>query len=136
MCHCEICGARADIHHIIHKHEGGYDFDLNYKYLCPLHHRGKLGPHHCTTTDIRYKLELQRKLINILPNIYYQRKELLDILKIRSCSLRRLLKGLNLHKEGYLNEDIIKALMGGNLYSNSIFIQLELEQLFNNTNIS
>lgn len=136
MSHCEICGTSADIHHIIHKHEGGYDFDLNYKYLCPLHHRGKLGPHHCQNTDLQYKLQLQRDLYNILPNIYYTPKELLDILKIRSCSLRRLLKDLNLHKEGYLNADIIKTLMGGKLYSNSILVQIELESLFNNTNIS
>lgn len=135
MCHCEICGARADIHHIIHKHEGGYDFDLNYKYLCPLHHRGKLGPHHCNTTDLIYKLELQEKLYNILPNHYYTKKNLSYILKIRSCSLRRLLKDLTLYKEGYLNEDIIKALMGGRLYNNSMLVQTELEPILANTNI-
>ncbi|MBB6715332.1 HNH endonuclease [Clostridium gasigenes] len=122
MCHCEICGASADIHHIIHKHEGGFDFDLNYKYLCPLHHRGKSGPHHCLNTDIQYKLELQRELYNILPNIYYTPKELLGILKIRSGSLRRLLKNLILHKEGYLNNDIIKALMGGKIYTNATVV--------------
>lgn len=136
MCHCEICGALADIHHIIHKHEGGYDFDLNYKYLCPLHHRGQLGPHHSNSIDLAYKLELQEKLYNILPNIYYTQKEISDILQIRSCSLRRLVKNITLHKEGYLNEDIIKSLMGGKLYNNSMLIQLELERLFNNININ
>lgn len=136
MCHCEICGAKADIHHIVHKHEGGYDFELNYKYLCPFHHRGHLGPHHSHNTDLIYKLELQKKLYSILPNEYYSQKDLLSILMIRSCSLRRLLKGITLHKEGYLNEDIIRCLMGGKLYSNSMLIQLELERLFNNANIS
>lgn len=136
MCHCEICGAPADIHHIIHKHEGGYEFDFNYKYLCPIHHRGKLGPHHSKSIDLRYKLELQKKLYDILPNIYYTHKELFLILKIRSCSLRRLLKTLPLYKEGYLKEDIIKGLMGGTLYNNSMLIQLELEGLFANINIS
>lgn len=136
MCHCEICGAKADIHHIIHKSEGGFEFDFNYKYLCPSHHRGELGPHHSKSIDLRYKLELQKKLYDILPNIYYTQKELLDILKIRSCSLRRLLKNIPLYKEGYLNVDIIKSLMGGKIYNNSMLIQLELESLFNNTNIS
>lgn len=129
MCYCEICGEKADIHHIIHKHEGGYDFDLNYKQLCPLHHRGPLGPHHCSSTDIKYKLELQGKLINLLPNIYYHPKELLVILKINSSSIKRLLKGLSIHKEGYLNIDIIKSLMGGKLYNKTLFLQLETENI-------
>ncbi|MGL5352963.1 MAG: HNH endonuclease, partial [Clostridium sp.] len=94
------------------------------------------GPHHSHNTDLRYKLELQRKLYNILPNRFYCKKDLLNILMIRSCSLRRLLKGVTLHKEGYLNEDIIKSLMGGKLYNNSMLIQIELELLFNNANIS
>ncbi|MEG2868835.1 MAG: HNH endonuclease [Terrisporobacter sp.] len=136
MCHCEVCGALADIHHIVHKHEGGYDFYLNYKYLCPLHHRGQIGPHHCNAVDLSYKIQLQKKLYEILPNPYYTQKEISDILQIRSCSLRRLLKNLVLHKEGYLNEDIIKSLMGGKLYNNSMLVQLELEHLFNNTNIN
>ena len=136
MCHCEICGALADIHHIIHKHEGGYDFELNYKYLCPVHHRGVLGPHQSNSTDLRYKLELQQKLYDILPYIYYSQKDLLNILNIPSGSLRRLLKNLKLYKEGYLNEDVIRYLMGGKLYSNSTLIQLELELLFGNANIS
>ena len=43
--YCEICGDYADVHHIVHRSEGGLDFKLNYKYLCKKHHRSKLGPH-------------------------------------------------------------------------------------------
>ncbi len=32
--YCEICGDYADVHHIVHRSEGGLDFKLNYKYLC------------------------------------------------------------------------------------------------------
>ena len=62
---CEICNAPADIHHIVHRSEGGLDIKLNYKYLCPQHHRGKSGPHHSKEVDLKYKLELQNKLFFI-----------------------------------------------------------------------
>lgn len=134
--HCEICGAIADIHHIVHKHEGGYDFQLNYKYLCSYHHRGKNGPHNSIETDLKYKLDMQDELYKLLPKYYYTSKELLTILKLPNCSLKRLINGLKLYKEGYLKEDIIKKLMGGKLYSHSMLNELELERLFHNINIS
>ncbi|GAB6169066.1 HNH endonuclease signature motif containing protein [Clostridium carnis] len=136
MYHCEICGATADIHHIVHKHEGGYDIELNYKYLCNYHHRGKTGPHHCIETDLKYKLELQDKLFNLLPKDYYTAKELLKLLNISNSSLKRLIKKLKLFKEGYSKEQIIKTLMGGKLYSYTMLEELELERLFHSINIS
>lgn len=70
MYFCEICNKKADIHHIVHKSEGGFDIELNYMYLCEEHHRGKLGPHHCLKTDISYKINLQKNYINFyLKNI-------------------------------------------------------------------
>ena len=82
MALCEICNAQADIHHIVHRSEGGLDIELNYKYLCPYHHRGKYGPHRCKEVDFRYKLDLQNKLFEMLPKEYYYSKELSLILKI------------------------------------------------------
>lgn len=135
--HCEICGATADIHHIVHKHEGGYDIKLNYKYLCNYHHhRGKNGPHNCIETDLRYKLELQDKLYKLLPKDYYTAKELYTILGMSNSSLKKLIKKLKLFKEGYSKEDIIKNLMGGKLYSYAMLQELELERLFHSINIS
>ena len=55
--YCEICGDYADVHHIVHRSEGGLDFKLNYKYLCKKHHRSKIGPHRDKVIDLNYKLE-------------------------------------------------------------------------------
>ena len=134
--HCEICGATADIHHIVHKHEGGYDIKLNYKYLCNYHHRGKNGPHNCIETDLRYKLELQDKFYKLLPKDYYTAKELYTLLGMSNSSLKKLIKKLKLFKEGYSKEDIIKNLMGGKLYSYAMLQELEFERLFHSINIS
>lgn len=136
MYHCEICGATADIHHIIHKHEGGYDFKFNYKYLCSYHHRGKTGPHNCIETDLKYKLELQDKLFKLLPKDYYTPKELSMLLEITNSSLKKLLKNLKLFKEGYSKLEIIKTLMGGKIYSHAMLEEIELERLFHSINIS
>lgn len=133
--HCEICGAKADIHHIVHKHEGGYDIKLNYKYLCNYHHRGKTGPHRCIETDIFYKLELQEKLFTLMPKEFYTAKELYPILKISNSSLKKLIRKLKTYKEGYLTKDIVQTLMGGKIYSKSTLEEIKLEQLFNSINI-
>ena len=135
MHHCEICGSKADIHHIVHKHEGGFDIKLNYKYLCNYHHRGKLGPHHSLETDLKYKLELQEKLFTLLPKKYYMPKELYSILDISNSSLKKLIKNIKIYKEGYSTEDIVRTLMGGILYSQSMLHEIELERLFDNINI-
>ena len=133
--HCEICGAKADIHHIVHKHEGGYDIKLNYKYLCNYHHRGKTGPHRCIETDIFYKLELQEKLFTLMPKDFYTAKELYSILEISNSSLKKLIKKLKIYKEGYSTKDIVQTLMGGKIYSKSALEEIKLEQLFNSINI-
>lgn len=129
MDYCEICGKKADIHHIIHRSEGGLDFPLNYKYLCSEHHRGKKGPHRCEETDLKYKLELQNKLLNILTKEYYTVYELSNILNISNNSFKKLTKNLKLYKEGYLKEDIVFALMGNYFYTYEMLEDLKLAQL-------
>ena len=101
MYNCEICGNKADIHHIVHRSEGGFDIELNYKYLCAYHHRGKNGPHQNQFVDLQYKIEMQSKLYNILTKEYYSPKEISQILGIHNNSLKRLLKNLKRYKEGY-----------------------------------
>lgn len=132
MYKCEICGSKADVHHIIHKSEGGLDFELNYKYLCNHHHRGKHGPHHDKKVDLLYKVELQKKLYSLLIKNYYFEKELGELLGLSNSSLRRLTRKLKLYKEGYKKEDIIFMLMGGEDYSLSKLYDLEIETLSNN----
>lgn len=136
MHHCEICGSKADIHHIVHKNEGGFDIKLNYMYLCNYHHRGKMGPHNNIETDLQYKLDLQEKLFSLLPKKYYKSKELYIILEISNSSLKKLIKNLKVYKEGYATEDIVKVLMGGRLYSESMLHEIELERLFEMISIS
>jgi hypothetical protein len=127
--YCEICGKKADIHHIVHRSEGGLDFPLNYKYLCQEHHRGKNGPHRCEETDLKYKLELQNKLLNILSKEYYTVYELSNILNISNNSFKKLTKSLKLYKEGYLKEDIVFYLMGNYFYTYEMLEDLKLAQL-------
>lgn len=129
MYNCEICGKKADIHHIIHRSEGGFDIEINYKYLCPFHHRGKEGPHHDLMTDLSYKIEMQYELYNFLTKDYYWSKELSEILGISSNSLKRLLKDLKLYKEGYKKEDIIFKIMGCKKYSYDMLDELAMDIL-------
>lgn len=129
---CEICNAPADIHHIVHRSEGGLDIELNYKYLCPKHHRGKNGPHHSKEVDLKYKLELQNKLFSILKKEYYSFKEIASELNIPKNTLKRITKNLKIYKEGYRKIDIITQIMGGQLYSEDMIVNLTLEKLIKN----
>ena len=126
---CEICGKEADVHHIVHRSEGGFDIDINYKYLCAFHHRGKDGPHQNIFVDLQYKIEMQTKLYNILPKKYYSHKEISQILGLHNGSLKRLLKNLKRYKEGYKKEDIIFTLMGCVKYNVDILEELALDLL-------
>ena len=116
MYKCEICGRQGDIHHIVHKHEGGLDFPLNYKYLCTEHHRGKTGPHRNNKVDIEYKLELQEKLKTLLSNDFYTKAQLIELLSLNKCKVKKFFKDLKVYKEGYKSEDIILRLMGRKQY--------------------
>ncbi|OPJ60381.1 HNH endonuclease [Clostridium oryzae] len=117
MFRCEICGKEADKHHIVHRCEGGLDSAFNIKYLCSEHHRGVRGPHRCKETDLRYKLELQKKLEATLNQKYYTLNKLSSILGISMNKLKRHFKNYKLYKEGYKTEDIIFILMGKKLYN-------------------
>lgn len=126
---CEICQKEGDVHHIVHRSEGGLDFELNYKYLCPNHHRGKNGPHKDKFTDLKYKLEMQTKLELTLKKEFYSLKEIYELLHIKKNQLKRISKNLRLYKEGYLSKDIIFELMGRKKYSKEYIEDLILEEL-------
>ncbi|MPQ44631.1 HNH endonuclease [Clostridium tarantellae] len=125
---CEICGKLGDIHHIVHKHEGGLDFKLNYKYLCNYHHRGKYGPHEDPIIDLIYKLKLQNSLKSLLPKTYYDMNSLSSILCLNKNSLKRISKNLKIYKEGYLSDDIIFQIMGRKIYSEELIEDFILEK--------
>lgn len=126
---CEICNKPADIHHIIHRSEGGLDIELNYKYLCEEHHRGKDGPHHSIEIDLKYKLELQKMLFSILIKRFYTIKELSSTLNIPLNVIKRITKNLKLYKEGYKQDDIILSLMGGTLYTEEMIENIKIQKL-------
>ncbi|AIY84133.1 MAG: HNH endonuclease [Clostridium baratii] len=130
MYYCEICNKEADIHHIVHRSEGGFDMEINYMYLCEEHHRGKNGPHHSLETDLIYKIRLQKKLYKILPKRYYSFKELSSILNISSNITKRITKDIKLYKEGYRKDDIILKIMGGSYYEEELLENLKLEKLY------
>lgn len=126
---CEICKKEADVHHIVHRHEGGLDIKINYMYLCEKHHRGKNGPHKNIEVDIKYKIKLQNKLYKLFYKKYYNSKEISSILHISTNMLKRITKNMKLYKEGYDKEDIILFLMGGKLYSNEMLENIKLYNL-------
>lgn len=129
---CDVCGNKADKHHIIYKSQRGLDYPLNYKYLCANHHRGREGPHKNIKVDLQYKLELQNKLQTILCNSYYTFDELINLLNISKNLLKRLSKNLKLYKEGYKSSEIIYLLMGRKIYKEEMLEDLEIELLLAN----
>ncbi|MFD3156452.1 HNH endonuclease [Haloimpatiens sp. FM7330] len=116
MKQCVICGKQGEKHHIVFKNQGGLDFPLNYIYLCSEHHRGKEGPHKNRKIDIKYKVNLQNKLINILKKDYYTMEEIMEILKINPRQAKMITKDFSRCREGYKRKDIIKRLMGRRFY--------------------
>ena len=102
-------------HHIIYRSQGGLDFELNYKYLTSTEHRGNNGPHKCKETDLKYKLELQEKLEQLLTKDYYNIKELIDILGLKEVQANRAFRKL-LKVNGIEREKVLRRLMGGRLY--------------------
>jgi hypothetical protein len=114
---CEICSREADIHHIVHKNQGGLDFPLNYKCLCPEHHRGKYGPHRDSKVDLEYKLDLQYRLERLLEKNFYTVEELIELLSLNKTKAKKFFKELKLYKEGYKKDDIIYRLMGKAQYN-------------------
>ncbi|WP_300347123.1 HNH endonuclease signature motif containing protein [Clostridium sp.] len=129
--YCEICGDYADVHHIVHKSEGGLDFKLNYKYLCKKHHRSKNGPHKDKIVDLNYKLEMQNNLNELFKKNFYPGNEVKEILGLTPGSLKKLTKNLKLYKEGFSREDLIFNLMGRKIYSEEYIEDFILQRAIN-----
>lgn len=119
---CEVCGRKADIHHIIHKSEGGMDINLNYKFLCPEHHRGKFGPHRNRSVDLEYKLELQNKLESVFTKDYYTLEEVIAVLGLNKGKGKKFVHSFKIKKEGYKKNDIVFKLLGSMEY-NELMLQ-------------
>lgn len=124
---CEICGNPADKHHIVYKSNGGIEFPLNFRSLCSNHHRGKFGPHKNRRLDLEYKLNMQRKLGDILINEFYNIEELVPLLNINKGVIIRLFKQYKLGDKGFRKVDIIFRLMGSKKYDEKMLLEVESE---------
>lgn len=132
MYKCEICGKEAEKHHIVHSSEGGLNFPLNYKYLCAEHHRGKNGPHRNKKIDIKYKIQLQKKLEILFTKEFYTTNEISRILNMSKAAVKKVFKKYTLYKEGYKKRDIIFRLMGEKKYDEETLYELEIKNLVSN----
>lgn len=118
---CEICGKpNSQIHHIFFQSQSIWlkKLPLNLKSLCIVHHNGNQGPHRNREVDIKYKMEVQKKLFKLFSNKnYFTEKEIKEKLFYTPSEVRKFIKTLHLHKEGYDRIDIIQKLQGGRFYA-------------------
>ncbi|WP_035795169.1 hypothetical protein [Clostridium akagii] len=118
--YCEICGEPGEKHHIVFRGKCAamINAKINYKYLCGEHHRtGKEAPHNNRQVDIKYKLELQKKLFQMFSNNYYHKTEIAELLEIKPKEVDQFAKTLMWYSEGYKSLDIVIKCMGGGLYA-------------------
>ena len=118
MHYCEECGKYyAEKHHIVFRSQGGLDIEVNYKYLCSEHHRGKDSPHMKKTINEKYKKEMQNKLFEMFgKKDTYQVKEIAEIIGYDRKRLEKKFDKVKNHCGEYAVEDIIRKLMGGKIY--------------------
>lgn len=102
-------------HHIIFKSSGGLDFDLNYKYLTAIKHRGNNGPHMDRETDLQYKMELEERLRAIFKRDSYLLSEVIELLGLDIKQAKKAFKRLE-SVDGIEREDIIYKLLGDRYY--------------------
>lgn len=120
MKQCERCGTInwVELHHVVFKSSASYmaNIQINFKYLCNVCHRGNKGPHLNREVDIIFKTELQTKLFTLFSEDYYSEKQIRIMLETTESEVNKITKVLTRYKEGYKKEDIVRRLMGGELY--------------------
>jgi len=125
---CEVCGKPADKHHIVYKSQGGIEFGLNFRYLCSFHHRGKMGPHKNRRLDLEYKLNMQRRLEEILINEFYSTPDLEILLNINKGIVKRIFEKYKQNDKGFRKTDIIFRLMGLKRYDEKMILEEILKE--------
>lgn len=115
---CEECGRPyPEKHHIVFRKQGGLDFELNFKDLCPDHHRGNKSPHKDRAVDLRYKKQMQESLFNIFVDHEYSIPEISMLLDCKAKDLEKRFKAAPKTPRGYYeSETVVRVLMGGKLY--------------------
>lgn len=116
-CEVEGCNCAGQKHHIVFRSQRGLDIELNYKYLCIIHHScGKAAVHNNREFDLAIKRELQDWYYFLFQAEYYTIEEIANIIEYKKNRLEKRMKAVS-HRAGqYQKEDIIRFLMGGRLY--------------------
>lgn len=120
MKECIVCGRpNSEEHHIVFRSQQKAleHCKVNKIYLCSEHHRGNNSPHKNRNMDIKYKLELQKKLFKLFDreDYKYREKDIKELLGISSAAVNRICKLID-RRVGYTREEIVRACMGGKLY--------------------
>lgn len=116
---CKVIGY-CEIHHIILRSQASYmkNIKVNLVQLCMDHHRGSSnGVHHNKKLDLKLKVHLQNKLMDMFSvKQFYSIEEIQTILKCSTDDVAKICKKLTCYSKGYLVSQIIIRLMGGRLY--------------------
>lgn len=116
ICEVKGCNQPGQRHHIVFRSQGGLDFKLNYKYLCPEHHTGNESPHKKKEIDLKYKREMQMELFALFFEDTYTLKEIKELIGHNLKGIEKRFKKVSNVAGVYKREDIVRALMGGRLY--------------------
>lgn len=114
---CECCGrwGQVEEHHKVFKGMGrgrGFDFPLNFTYLCANCHRGNDGPHRNSYARRRHFEELKRDLHQTLTASHYWPEDIALTLTLPMKQARRICKLIQPEEQGYPSERIIYRLLG------------------------
>lgn len=118
---CFVCGdMNTEKHHIIKRSQSKalIKCELNLVELCPAHHRGHNGVHgkNGHSLDIKLKKKFERKLRSLFTTEIITEEEIKDKLGITEVCVNRIIKNVQLNREGYNTEEVIKSCMGGRFY--------------------
>ena len=116
ICQVKGCNQPGQRHHIVFRSQGGLDFKLNYKYLCPEHHTGNESPHKKKEIDLRYKREMQMELLALFFEDTYTLPQIIELIGEDKKDLEKKFRKVPNAVGLYKREDIVRALMGGRLY--------------------
>ncbi len=116
ICEVKECNQPGQRHHIVFRSQGGLDFKLNYKYLCPEHHTGNESPHKKKEIDLRYKREMQMELLALFFEDTYTLPQIIELIGEGKKNLEKKFRKVPNTVGLYKREDIVRALMGGKLY--------------------
>lgn len=132
--YCEECLKKGiythgELHHVVFKSQSVLlkNINLNFKYLCPNHHKYGNGPHKNRYVDLTYKLEVQDKLFQLFSKEFYTEKEIQHNLKTTPTTARKICKKLRIYKDGYSSRELIQRLMGNRLYTREQLKEVEYE---------